>query len=171
VSAPKTATHAKLFVSWFLGICALLCAVGVVIIMLRQKPPAASQPASQSGYATTTIKFGDKTYNFQIADTPAKQELGLSGRENLQPREGMLFTYNKPSEGLCFWMKDMRFSLDIIWLDSQKRIVHIEPSLAPATYPNTFCPGTAAQYVVEINAGRSRDLGLQTGQKLDFLIH
>lgn len=157
----------KLFVLLLLGICAVLCGVGVAYVMLHQKP-AASSAAPGLQYAVKEVKLNGIPYSLQVADTGPKQELGLGRRTNLGPREGMLFTYAQPSDDLCFWMKDMRFSLDIIWLDSSKRVVYVEPSLSPATYPKTYCPGTATQYVIEINAGRAHDLHLIPGTQLAF---
>lgn len=105
-----------------------------------------------------------------MADTPAKQALGLGQRDNMMPRAGMVFPYAKPTTDLCFWMKDMRFSIDIIWLDAHKQITLIEPSLSPATYPQSYCPSKPSQYVVELNAGVAHNLGLRQGQKLDFIL-
>ena len=171
MSAPKPAEPeptnqtAKWWLTIFLMVCAVLCAVGVAVVMLRQKPADQGQ-----NYAIAKLHAGDKTYDLQVADTPAKNELGLGGRENLGPRAGMLFTYPEEQTpgGICFWMKDMRFSIDIIWLDGQKKITHIEPSLSPATYPKTYCPPKASQYVVELNAGTAQKLDWQVGTSLDF---
>ena len=151
----------------FLAVFVLLCGAGVAVALLYQKPSgSAALPGSQ--YAAKTIRLGGQTYTLQVADTPEKQELGLGQRDNLGPRTGMLFSYAEPAMDRCFWMKDMRFSIDIIWLDASKRIVKIEPSLSPATYPKTYCPSQPAQYVIELNAGQVHDLGLQTGQQLSF---
>jgi hypothetical protein len=142
------------------------CGIGVGIVMSRQKPP--SNMVNGVSYATTTMTVNGTRFTLQIADTEAKQTLGLGQRDNMMPRAGMVFPYARPSQDLCFWMKDMRFSLDIIWLDAQKQITLIEPSLSPATYPKEYCPPTPSQYVVELNAGKAHSLGLQQGQKLEF---
>jgi hypothetical protein len=64
----------------------------------------------------------------------------------------MLFIFDQPQESK-FWMKDMQFPLDILWLNEDREIIYIKESLQPETYPNTFGPDTPAQYVIEINAG------------------
>lgn len=66
------------------------------------------------------------------------------------------------------WMKDMNFSLDMIWLNEAKEIVDIKEDIKPETYPNAFCgPGTA-RYVVEVNTGVVRAGDLRIGQQLRF---
>jgi uncharacterized membrane protein (UPF0127 family) len=149
-----------------LALVVVACGIGVGIVIARQKP--ASNTVNGMTYRTTTMNVDGQKYTLQIADTPAKQTLGLGQRDNMMPKAGMVFLYAQPAQDLCFWMKDMRFSLDIIWLDAQKQVTLIEPSLSPATYPKTYCPPKPSQYVVEINAGMAGSLGLHQGQKLDF---
>lgn len=97
----------------------------------------------------------------------ASQEKGLGNRNSLPNNEGMMFVFE--SEGdRCFWMKDMKFNLDILWLNKEKKIVHIEPKVSPSSYPTSFCPSSPAQYVLEINADRAQKLGLSEGQQLSF---
>lgn len=81
--------------------------------------------------------------------------------------QGMLFVFNAP-DTVCFWMKDMRFSLDIIWLDAQKEVVHIEKNVSPETFPKTYCPDKPAQYVIELNAGEAARNHLVAGHRLSF---
>jgi uncharacterized membrane protein (UPF0127 family) len=79
----------------------------------------------------------------------------------------MLFVFDRP-ERYCFWMKDMKFHLDILWLDNSKRIVSIERNMSPRSYPETACPQEAARYVFEVNAGLSRQAGVDVGDRLAF---
>lgn len=160
-------SKAKWWVAGFLLFFVLLCAIGVSYALWHQTTAPTAGSASFN-YTSKHIQLDGKDYTLQVADTGPKRELGLGQRSNLGPREGMLFAYNAPADDYCFWMKDMRFSLDMIWLDSNKRIVHIEPSVSPGTYPHSFCPGASSQYVIELNAGRAHDLRLQTGQQLSF---
>jgi uncharacterized protein len=152
-----------------LAVAVILCGVGVAIVMSRQKPVSDTTGGVQGQtYSTRVMKVNNQQYTLQVADTSTKQALGLGGRDNLAPKAGMLFTYAQPADDVCYWMKDMRFSLDIIWLDAHKQITMIEPSLSPATYPHSYCSSTPTQYVVELNAGIANSLGLHQGQKLDF---
>lgn len=78
---------------------------------------------------------------------------------------GMLFVFG--GEGTrCFWMKNMRFPLDIVWLDATARVSAVESDLSPSSYPHMFChPGS---YVAELNAGQARAAGIVPGGRLGF---
>lgn len=117
-------------------------------------------------FNNSDTKLGSKSYNLEVADTAEARQLGLSGRETLQDDAGLLFVFDEPGRQ-CFWMKDMKFSIDIIWLDANKKIVQLEKNIAPSTYPNTFCADNA-QYVVELKAGQIRDAKIARGQTVDL---
>ena len=75
--------------------------------------------------------------------------------------------FEKPEkEG--FWMKDMKFSIDIIWIDENMSVIHIEKSLSPDTYPKVYYPESPAKYVLEVSAGQADSLGLKIGDKIEF---
>ncbi len=101
----------------------------------------------------------------EIADSPKEREHGLSDRRSLADTAGLLFVFDRAGKQ-CFWMKDMRFSIDMIWLDGDKKILKIERGVSPATYPQTFCPPQPAQYVIEVNDGVADRAGLAVGQRL-----
>jgi uncharacterized membrane protein (UPF0127 family) len=100
-----------------------------------------------------------------VADTPAEQERGLGGRDALPEDQGMLFVFPK-DDTYAFWMKDMKFPIDIIWLDAEGRVVSIAPTVAPSTYPNTFKPDVPARYVLEVSAGFTDAHGIVVGNVL-----
>jgi len=101
-----------------------------------------------------------------VADTNASREKGLGDRAGLAQNAGMLFVF--PAAGRqCFWMKDMHFSLDMIWTDQSKRVVRVVPELSPSTYPNAYCADNA-QYVIELNAGQAARAGVRVGEVLNF---
>jgi uncharacterized protein len=106
----------------------------------------------------------------EVAITPEEQSKGLSIKENLQENEGMIFPYKAP-KALAFWMKDMKFPIDILWLDGNKRVVHIEKNLQPC-HPFLPCPSyspdTKAQYVLETVAGFSDRKDVKIGTQVDF---
>jgi uncharacterized membrane protein (UPF0127 family) len=113
----------------------------------------------------TRLLAGNTTYRLLVANSASEQETGLGNRASLPHDEGMLFP-SYASGKQCYWMKNMQFSLDIIWVDSSKKITHIEPGLSPSTYPQQYC-GTG-QYVIELNAGQAKASGLHIGQLLEF---
>src|SRR3989344_8540481 len=113
------------------------------------------------------MRFGNKQLKYETVDSSAEREKGLSGRTGLGTDQAMLFVFDH-ADKYCFWMKDMKFSIDIVWLDSTKKIVHFERNVSPETYPNAFCPKQNARYVVEVNAGTVQNTGLKTGDKINF---
>jgi uncharacterized membrane protein (UPF0127 family) len=83
----------------------------------------------------------------------------------------MLFLFEE--EGIqSFWMKNMRFSIDILWLDRQRRIVHIEPDVPPCTADPcpSYTPRAAAMYVLELKNGSVKRHNLKLYDRLDFIL-
>lgn len=123
------------------------------------------------GYAVSTLIFypsymgNENEVSFSFATTDAEKAKGLGGVENLPAKTALVFPYDQERQ-LCFWMKDMKFSIDMIWLDTNKKIVAIEENVAPDTYPQTFCH--TGQYVIEVNAYHAKALGWQTNQLISF---
>lgn len=113
------------------------------------------------------LRVSGHKVTLEIARTAAAESQGLGGRSGMTDNEGMLFVLEKPATA-CFWMKDMRFSLDIIWLNSAKQVVHVQPDVSPKTFPKTFCSDTPAKYVIELNAGQAQGLGIGVRQTLAF---
>ncbi len=102
--------------------------------------------------AALVLDAGAYTLKLEVADTDAERELGLSGRTGLDQNSGLLFVFDRPGN-YGFWMKDMLFPIDIAWLDKDRRVVHIERGVSPATYPTVFFPQANSTYVLEVNAG------------------
>lgn len=86
-----------------------------------------------------------------VADNDITRSQGLSGAIGLEQNEGKLFIYQKP-EIPKFWMKDMKFPIDIIWIDEHYKIIGFEQSVQPSSYPATFSPKKPIKYVLEVNA-------------------
>ena len=105
--------------------------------------------------------------NLEIAQTEAEMSRGLSGRKNLSQNSGMLFVYEKNNIPM-FWMKDMNFALDIIWLNENKMVVGIEKNVLPNTFPQTFSPQSEIKYVLEINSGLADQWQIKIGDKAAF---
>src|SRR3989338_1806519 len=76
----------------------------------------------------------------------------LSGRSGLAEGEGMLFVF--PQDGKYgFWMKDMRFSIDILWLNASGMVVYMAQNVSPDSFPKSFESDVPARYVLELPAG------------------
>jgi len=148
--------------------CLVLAAFFYVQSATQTPPPAATTQNS----ASSTVRIGGETLRVTVAATEMTRKQGLSGRAGLENDEGMLFVF--PRDGkYSFWMKDMRFSIDIIWISASDRpsrdgsaggrIVYIAPDVSPATYPEDFVSPTPARYVLEVPAGFTGAHGVRVG--------
>jgi len=117
---------------------------------------------------TLHARLGGEVFVYDVADTYLLREQGLSGRDQLDPGSGMIFVFPKDDQ-YGFWMKDMRFSIDIIWLDSRYRIVDVKKDATPASYPEIFSPSQSARYVAEVRAGFFEERHLKIGDTLEIL--
>src|SRR5690606_37739029 len=82
----------------------------------------------------TNIFIGNTIISARLAQSEEQKDKGLSGIGQLQKNEGMLFVYKE--DGLHgVWMKDMKMSIDAIWLDKNKKVVHIVQQISPKSYP------------------------------------
>jgi len=93
---------------------------------------------------------------------------GLSLRESLDENKGMLFIFDKPGR-YDFWMKDMRFSLDILFISEDLRIIRIifaDPCLGD--FCESYSPEEDFRYVLEVNNGFSVDNGVKEGDLVRF---
>ena len=117
-----------------------------------------------------TVSFGDAKVKVEIVTTPDDMAKGLSNRKSLAENSGMLFVFSEPGQP-AFWMKDMEFSLDIIWIQNDT-IVDIAPNLPPLAgdYVSTYAPRAPANYVLEVNAGFAAKHGIKIGDKVDVKI-
>jgi uncharacterized membrane protein (UPF0127 family) len=145
-------------------LCLIIASMGVVL--MRDRGVARDLVgAGAHARATLNLREGLRV-TVEVADTPALRVQGLSGRAPFSDDEGMLFVF--PEDGdLPIWMKDMNFALDIIWIDQAGRIVHIEPSVQPDSYPRIYKAGTPARYVLELRAGFADIRNVRVGDMTD----
>lgn len=109
----------------------------------------------------------------EIADTPAKRSQGLMGRTHLAPDHGMLFTFSEPGKW-TFWMKNTKIPLDIMWLDTDGKVVHLESEVPICTRTDEGCPryhpSQKALYALELRAGMAKRLGIRKGTRLEIAL-
>lgn len=121
-------------------------------------------------YNKTTISINGFKVLLAIASTDEQRIKGLSGLEKLDENEGMLFMFNEPSRQ-GFWMNEMNFPIDIIWLDSNSKVVHIEKNLEPCRIFMT-CPVYEPQldslYVIELRSDFTNDHSIKNGMKINL---
>ena len=128
-------------------------------------------------YATLKFEKGKGSYKdykfvFEIADTTPKRRLGLSFRSYLAAHEAMLFVYPTISTHLV-WMMNMRFGIDILWLDKNRKILHMVQN-APRSYSWSdfaiYEPKCLCGYVLELPQGAIKRHGFKVGSKISFQI-
>jgi uncharacterized protein len=107
------------------------------------------------------------------ADVPITSELmarGLAVKNQLKESEAMLFVFEESAQH-SFWMKDMKFPIDIIWLDSDGKVVHIEQNLQPCVSVlicTSYSPDIDSQYVLETVAGFTQRHNISVGTDIDI---
>ena len=119
-------------------------------------------------HAIVTTSKGEEI-PVEVADTLKKRSLGLGKRTSLNKGWGMLFVFEKRKPHR-FWMKDVQFPLDIIWMDNH-RIVHIIHNAKPDNSkddPEVMTSPVPVNFVLEIAAGRAAKLWLKIGQRMKF---
>lgn len=142
---------------------ALLCCLAVP---LRAESGVSTSPK------TTELAFPDgKVIIVDVVDTPLARERGLMFRKSLPKDYGMLFVFERQG-GMQFWMKNTWTSLDIVFIDKEKRItaVHhrVRPSTAATRDEDVARAGGLAQYVLELPAGDAKRHKLKAGRELKF---
>ncbi len=123
--------------------------------------------AINSQKQTKTVYVNETKLTAQIATSSQEQKRGLCCRDYLAKNSAMLFIYDQPGD-YRFWMKDTKIPLDIYWINSEKRIVHIEHSVQPESYPKSFGSEKAAQYILETNAGFAKTHSINVGDTVKF---
>lgn len=103
----------------------------------------------------------------EVADDETERVEGLSGRSGLDANKAMLFVFEKPGiQGI--WMKDMKFAVDIVWLDGNKKVIKIEENVKPSSYPEIYGPPVKSLYVIEFASGQTSVLGVKINQTLSW---
>ena len=114
---------------------------------------------------TVSITLPNGVIKAEVADTSASREQGLSGRKGLGKDKGMFFIFPLPGR-YGFWMKDMVFPIDIIWINENGVVVNMVENAKPEDYPTTYINRAAASYVLEIEANKAREYGVYLGSKV-----
>jgi uncharacterized membrane protein (UPF0127 family) len=149
-----------------------LFALIYVFLLSFPFPALAGNDPSASRLIPITLP-GGAIIQAELADTPQKRAEGLMYREHLADDRGMLFTFTQ-AQAWVFWMKNTKMSLDLIWMNEKKQIVHLEQRVPICTKTDDSCPqyrpNEDALYVLELAGGRAERLKLQRGSKLQFQI-
>lgn len=108
------------------------------------------------------LKIKDKVIDIELADTPQSREQGLSGRDGLPTNTGMYFIFEK-ADRYAFWMKDMKFDLDFIWIENG-RVVYLSEHVSN---PATIYPPMPVDRVLEVPSDFVQQNHIAVGDKIE----
>lgn len=111
-------------------------------------------------------QLADATFNLFIADTDIERSNGLSGIKNMDQNEGVAFIFEKTGQKV-FWMKDMLFPLDFVYIHKD-RVVEVKENVLPSSYPNTIVNQMPANIIIELNAGQVKQKNVKVGDVLEL---
>lgn len=121
-----------------------------------------------AGPADKEIYINDVRIDVEIARTLRERERGLMYREELAESQGMLFVYHI-EDIYPFWMKNMQFSLDMIWISGDNVVVDIKADVPPCREScDLIMPAGKARYVLEVNSGFCQRHAIKIGDKVDL---
>ncbi len=168
------------------GLLAVTIACGSAATAVPTEIPPETPAAIQTGTPETVsaptetvvtgpfVRVDELVFPVEVAADPETRIKGLSGRASLDSGSGMLFVFEN-AERFRFWMREMEFSLDIVWISSGCVVVDISvdvPFPDPSTPLNDlprYSPESIAKYVLEINGGEAAALGVGAGDQVKFL--
>jgi len=138
--------------------------IGVVVIVLA----SAIAYMFMNFQPRVELRLGSGIFKAKVAATQSARELGLSGVDKLSADEGLIMVF--PSDSTWnIWMSGMKVPIDIVWLDSQKKVVYIVRNADPELHEDkVFVPLNPARYVVELPAESVQQYGVKSGDIADF---
>ena len=135
--------------------------------------PTPAPTATPSGYPQAEVTVEGFTFLVDVADTWERRGLGLGGRDEMAREVGMWFDMGGTREA-TFWMRGMRFPIDIVWIADDlvvtgvaERLPFPEPGTPDSALP-LYSSGVPIRYVLEINAGLAEELGIGEGSAVSF---
>jgi len=135
-----------------IGIVPIIGGVLVVIVVsfFISIFPTMAQP-------TTYLRIGDGIFNARVATSDSDRTKGLGGVTKLDSNQALLMVFSSEDKWVI-WMKNMKVPIDIIWLDSNKKVVYAVTDISPdESTSEVFTPKYPAMYVVELPAGTVED--------------
>lgn len=143
----------------------ILVSAGLLILLLT----LLLLPYTRLGKTNTTVAIDNQTITAEVAGDEMEREKGLSGRKNLNGDFGMLFVFDEAKK-YPFWMKDMNFPIDIIWINNKKVVditEHAYPETKESESLRVYTPEEPAKYVLEVNANFARENGIRVGDSVE----
>ncbi|KRD32161.1 MULTISPECIES: DUF192 domain-containing protein [unclassified Lysobacter] len=116
------------------------------------------------------VELAGQRYTVEVADDDEERAMGLMFREEMADDRGMVFIHER-QEPQAYWMKNTKIPLDILYFDSDRKLVSQQRDVPPCSAGNQCPPypsAAPARYVLELNAGQAAKLKLQDGAVLTF---
>ena len=126
--------------------------------------------SGSNGHQQVNVTVNGLVLVTDISVTNEQMTKGLSEKDDLAENEAMLFVFGNEAKH-TFWMKDMKFPIDIIWIDSDKTIIHIENNLQPCSSEvlcPTYRPNDDSMYVLETVGGFAEKYDIIKGTRVGF---
>lgn len=128
---------------------------------------AAALPACAADAPSVELK--GQRFSIEVAEDEAARNQGLMNRTEMAADHGMLFVFQDDAPR-AFWMKNTKIPLDMLFFDAERKLVSVQHDVPPCLADP--CPGYSsgapARYVLELNGGRARKLGVQSGDELSI---
>lgn len=137
----------------------------LILLALTASPLAAAAQDCAPGHVDVAGGFGTARFSVEVADDAEERARGLMFVERLGPMEGMLFVYERESDGIAFWMKNTLIPLDMIFADGDGRVVSVHADAVPGDL-TPIPAGAPARFVLEVPGGRAAALGIGAGDAL-----
>lgn len=160
------------FISLVLIILSIKIALSPTVKNTEKEINHATAPEKTINSYNKKLQVNDQVFNIQLVSSSTDKERGLSRRESMLENEGMLFDMSKEKNGqVAFWMKDMKFDLDLIWIKDYtiQEITKNVPALITGTTEQNlelYSPQNNIDMVLELNAGISDKYNLKVGDKI-----
>lgn len=154
-----------------------LILLGIILVIIAgvffyQNRPKDGFNIGNNDSPKSTVKINDKSFAIEIADSPEALQKGLSDRKSLPKDQGLLFIFDNKAYH-TFWMKNMQFPIDIIFIEDNK-IISIQKNAQPPKNINEelslYKPTKPINKVLEINAGLSEKFDFKSGDMIEIKI-
>ena len=148
-----------------LTLAAMMLVLPAQPVLARPAPARHASVHPQSGLAVIPLSVRGLHFRVELARTPAEQQKGLMFRQAMGANEGMLFPEDSPRR-VAFWMRNTILPLDIVFIGTDRRILNIVNAIP---YDETPLPSAGpVSAVLELNAGRTKALGIKVGDKVEW---
>src|SRR5688500_2838868 len=134
-----------------------------LLLYMAATAPGCQDDTAQSNLAVVKMDLAGKPFNLELANTDPKRKRGLMYRESMPADHGMIFVFPE-QQRLAFWMKNTKIPLDLIYINTDFKIVSIHP-LEPFETKSVPSDGPAL-YAIELNRGTAEKLKLKPGDTI-----